>query len=40
MLPTIHRNVFIYIGLFLRQAIDKAPNANRKEREAIIRKFN
>lgn len=36
LLPTLHRNVFIYIGLFLRQAIDKAPTTSKKDREAKI----
>ncbi|KAI8638810.1 Endonuclease/exonuclease/phosphatase [Parasitella parasitica] len=35
-LPPFHRNVLLYIGMFLRQAIDKAPGSVKKQREARI----
>ncbi|KAG2196876.1 hypothetical protein INT46_006055 [Mucor plumbeus] len=35
-LPLFHRNVLLYIGMFLRQAIDKAPVAVKKQRESRI----
>jgi phosphatidylinositol-bisphosphatase len=33
-----HRNVLLYIGMFLRQAIDHAPASCRSKREAMIGK--
>jgi phosphatidylinositol-bisphosphatase len=33
-----HRNALLYIGVFLRQAIDHAPESCRAEREAAISK--
>ncbi|KAI9486626.1 MAG: Endonuclease/exonuclease/phosphatase [Benjaminiella poitrasii] len=35
-LPLYHFNVFLYIGMFLRQAIDSAPASIKKERESRI----
>ncbi|RCH81499.1 hypothetical protein CU097_005366 [Rhizopus azygosporus] len=35
-LPPFRRNVLLYIGMFLRQAIDHAPSSVRKERENKI----
>ncbi|KAG2235121.1 hypothetical protein INT48_006502 [Thamnidium elegans] len=35
-LPPFHRNVLLYIGMFLRQAIDRSPASCKKDREAKI----
>ncbi|CAO3643555.1 unnamed protein product [Mucor fragilis] len=35
-LPPFHRNVLLYIGMFLRQSIDKAPASVKKQRESRI----
>ncbi|KAI7898816.1 Endonuclease/exonuclease/phosphatase [Cokeromyces recurvatus] len=35
-LPLYHFNVFLYIGMFLKQAIDNAPDSVKKERESRI----
>ncbi|KAI8334874.1 Endonuclease/exonuclease/phosphatase [Blakeslea trispora] len=36
LLTPFRKNILLYIGMFLRQAIDKAPESVRKERESKI----